>query len=44
AVGCTLGWLLFRFPEIDWRADYANLARLYDKLSERASFKDSVPQ
>lgn len=44
AVGCTLGWLLFRFPEIDWRSDYANLARLFDKLSERASFKDSVPQ
>jgi glutathione S-transferase len=44
AVGCCLGWLLFRFPEIDWRSDYANLARLYDKVSERASFKDSVPQ
>ncbi|MES2149263.1 MAG: glutathione S-transferase N-terminal domain-containing protein [Pseudomonadota bacterium] len=44
AVGCTLGWLGFRFPEIDWRADYANLARLFDKLSERASFKDTVPQ
>jgi glutathione S-transferase len=44
AVGCTLGWLLFRFPEIDWRSDYANLARLFDKLSERPSFKDSIPQ
>jgi glutathione S-transferase len=44
AVGCTLGWLLFRFPEIDWRGDYPNLARLYDKLSERASFKESAPQ
>jgi glutathione S-transferase len=44
AVGCTLGWLLFRFPDIDWRADYANLARLFDKLSERASFKETVPQ
>ncbi len=44
AVGCTLGWLLFRFPEIDWRGDYANLARLFDKLSERPSFKESVPQ
>ncbi|WP_426177035.1 glutathione S-transferase family protein [Massilia sp. TWR1-2-2] len=44
AVGCTLGWLLFRFPEIDWRADYANLARLFDKLSERPSFKESLPQ
>ena len=44
AVGCCLGWLSFRFPEIDWRGDYPNLARLFDKLSERASFKDSVPQ
>jgi glutathione S-transferase len=44
AVGCTLGWLLYRFPEIDWRGDYANLARLFDKLSERASFKESAPQ
>jgi len=44
AVGCTLGWLSFRFPDIDWRGDYPNLARLFDKLSERASFKDTVPQ
>lgn len=44
AVGSALGWLSFRFPEIDWRSDYANLARLFDKLSERASFRDSVPR
>ena len=44
AVGCTLGWLAFRFPGIDWRGDYPNLARLYDKLSERQSFRDTVPQ
>jgi glutathione S-transferase len=44
AVGCLLGWLLFRFPEITWRDDYENLARLFDKLSERQSFKDTVPQ
>lgn len=44
AVGCTLGWLAFRFPEITWRDDYPNLARLYDKLSERQSFKDTAPQ
>jgi glutathione S-transferase len=43
AVGCTLGWLAFRFPDIDWRGDYPNLARLFDKLSERPSFKDSAP-
>ncbi len=44
AVGCALGWLAFRFPEITWRDDYANLGRLFDKLSERQSFKDTVPQ
>ena len=43
AVGCTLGWLSFRFPDIDWRDTYPNLARLFDKLSERPSFKDTVP-
>lgn len=44
AVGCTLCWLTFRFPEISWRTDHANLAKLVDKLSERPSFKDTVPQ
>lgn len=44
AVGCTLGWLVFRFPEIDWRNSYPNLAKLFDKLSERSSFKDTMPQ
>ncbi|HAT31228.1 MAG TPA: glutathione S-transferase [Janthinobacterium sp.] len=44
AVGCTLGWLAFRFPEIDWRGAHPNLARLADKLAERASFKDTLPQ
>ena len=43
ALGCTLGWLAFRFPEIGWRGDYPNLARLFDKLSERQSFKDTIP-
>ncbi len=43
-VGCALGWLGFRFPEIDWRAGHPNLARELDKLSERASFADTVPQ
>ena len=43
AVGCTLGWLAFRFPDIAWRDTCPNLARLFDKLSERPSFKDTVP-
>jgi glutathione S-transferase len=43
AVGCALGYLDFRFPQIDWRADHANLAKLYDKLAARQSFIDSAP-
>ena len=44
AVCCALSWMSFRFPEIDWRGDYANLSKLYDKVSERASFKETTPQ
>ena len=43
AVGCALGYLDFRFPEIAWRADHPNLAKLQDKLSLRASFVDTAP-
>jgi len=44
AVGCALGWLEFRFPEIGWRAEHPNLARLLDKLALRPSFADTVPR
>jgi glutathione S-transferase len=43
AVGCALGYLDFRFPQIPWRADHSNLAKLQDKLMLRASFADTVP-
>jgi glutathione S-transferase len=43
AVGCALGYLDFRFPEIDWRTPYPNLAKLQEKLAQRASFADTVP-
>jgi glutathione S-transferase len=43
AIGCALGYLDFRFPEIDWRGPYPNLGKLYEKLMQRASFADSVP-
>jgi glutathione S-transferase len=43
AVGCALGYLDFRFPELAWRSDYPNLVRLHDKLMQRASFADTVP-
>lgn len=43
AVGCTLGWLEFRFPEIAWRSEYPNLGKLMDKLMQRPSFADTKP-
>jgi glutathione S-transferase len=43
AVGCVLGYLDFRFPQISWRSDYPNLAKLDDKLALRQSFIDTKP-
>lgn len=44
ATGCALGYLAFRFPQIEWHAQYANLGRLYDKLMARSSFSETIPQ
>ena len=43
ALGCTLGYLEFRFPEIDWRRAHPNLSELYDRLMQRQAFKETVP-
>ncbi len=43
SVGCALGYLDFRFPDIAWRADHPNLTKLQDKLMQRASFADTRP-
>jgi glutathione S-transferase len=44
ATGCALGYLDFRFAHIDWRSEYPNLKRLYDKLAARQSFIDTAPR
>lgn len=43
AVGCALGYLVFRFPELDWRRAHPNLSELYDRLMQRPSFKETEP-
>lgn len=43
AVGSVLGYLEFRFADIDWREQYANLGKLYAKLMQRPSFVETVP-
>ncbi|MGD9775093.1 glutathione S-transferase C-terminal domain-containing protein [Diaphorobacter sp.] len=44
AVGSALGWLEFRFAQLDWRTAHPNLARLMDKLMQRQSFIDTRPR
>ncbi|NBD20428.1 glutathione S-transferase [Aquabacterium fontiphilum] len=43
AVGCALGYLDFRFPQVTWRNDHPNLVKLADKLAQRPSFADTAP-
>jgi len=43
AVACALGYLDFRFPQVDWRGDYPNLERLHAKIAARPSYVDSAP-
>lgn len=44
AIGTALGYLLFRLPDIRWGDEHANLAKLYEKLMQRAAFADTVPK
>jgi len=43
AVGCALGYLAFRYPNIGWHEQYPNLAKLYAKLIKRPSFAETIP-
>ena len=44
AVGCCMGWLDFRFPQLGWQKQHPNLARHVAKLAERATFADTTPR
>ncbi|MDB5742532.1 MAG: Glutathione S-transferase, N-terminal domain protein [Polaromonas sp.] len=41
AVGAALGYLDFRFPEIQWRETHPRLDKLYEKLALRPSFVET---
>ena len=43
AVATALGYLDFRFPELDWRTSHPNLARFQAKMMQRPSFADTAP-
>jgi len=44
AVGCALGYLDFRFPQIGWRNGHPSLVRLLEKLEQRPSFAETAPK
>ena len=42
-VACALGYLDFRQPHWDWRADYPQLAKWFAGVSQRPSMQATVP-
>ncbi|MFG1347997.1 glutathione S-transferase family protein [Xanthobacter autotrophicus DSM 431] len=42
-LGCTLGYLDFRLPHLDWRADHPQLASFEATISERPSLQATAP-
>lgn len=43
AVGCALGYLDFRFPDLDWRSEHPALAQFWEQLQKHPSFVLSSP-
>lgn len=43
ALGCTLGYLDLRFADLHWQENHPNLAKHYNTLTKRVSFKQTMP-
>ncbi len=44
AVGCMLGYLDLRLPEVDWRGRHPDLVAFADRMFTRPSFLATVPE
>ncbi|MDP9902970.1 glutathione S-transferase family protein [Variovorax ginsengisoli] len=44
AFGCALGYVDFRFPQVDWRAASPATAQWFARFSERPSMQQTVPK
>lgn len=42
--GCALGYLDFRFPDLDWRSDHPGAAAWYEGFAARASMQATWPR
>lgn len=43
AIGCALGYLDFRFPDLNWRATHPATASWYETFSQRPSMQATKP-
>ena len=43
AIGCALGYIDFRFPELAWRDGHKRIAAWYETFSQRPSIRNTVP-
>ncbi|KIQ30573.1 glutathione S-transferase [Variovorax paradoxus] len=43
AFGCTLGYMDFRFPSVDWRAEAPNTAKWFETFNQRPSMQATLP-
>ena len=43
AVGCALGYLDFRFSDMDWRTARPRLSGWFEEFSQRASLQRTMP-
>lgn len=44
STGCALGYLDFRYPELDWRARAPDLARWFAAYDERPAMRETRPR
>ena len=44
AAGCALGYLDFRFPELEWRAGRPKLAAWYENFAQRSAMRQTTPK
>ena len=44
AFGCALGYMDFRFPSVDWRAQAPNTAKWFGAFNQRASMQATLPK
>ena len=43
AFGCALGYMDFRFPDVDWRAQAPRSAEWFEAFNRRASMQATLP-